>query len=274
MSPAHGMHTPRVLLNAHEWGDAHAPPIVCLHGVAGHGRRFRRLAQESLASRFHVIALDLRGHGRSFWDAPWNIETHVEDVLETLDRLSIQEESTWIGHSFGGRLVLEIAAREPGLVGRTVLLDPAIQLPGGLALALAEDERQKPAWFDSVEKARAWRSARTHLAPSDMIDEELVDHLEDGPDGRVRFRYAASAAAAMYGELARDRPDLSALRARTLIVLASVNSAAAPMYVEELRSALGDELLVVTVPGGHIVTWEAYEATRDAVAAFLLNLVT
>ena len=33
-------------LNLHEWGDSAAPPVVCLHGVNAHGRRFRRLAEE------------------------------------------------------------------------------------------------------------------------------------------------------------------------------------------------------------------------------------
>ena len=71
--------------------------MVCLHGVSGHGRRFRRLVEEHLADRFHVRALDLRGHGRSTWDEPWTIEQHVEDLLDT-----VTEPATWIGHSFGG----------------------------------------------------------------------------------------------------------------------------------------------------------------------------
>src|SRR5437773_2152002 len=39
-------------LHVHEWGDAGAPALVCLHGVSAHGRRFRRLAEERLASGF------------------------------------------------------------------------------------------------------------------------------------------------------------------------------------------------------------------------------
>ena len=61
-------------LNTHEWGDPSAPPVVCLHGVTGHGLRFRRLAEERLADRFHVVAADLRGHGHSTWDEPWDID--------------------------------------------------------------------------------------------------------------------------------------------------------------------------------------------------------
>jgi lipase len=118
-----------MLLHLHEWGDASAPPVVCLHGVTGHGERFRRLAEERWTSA-HVIAPDLRGHGRSDWDPPWTIPTHLADLVETTDALGI-EQADWVGHSWGGRLVLELAAAHPERVRRAVLLDPAIHpLPG------------------------------------------------------------------------------------------------------------------------------------------------
>ncbi|MGH3033109.1 MAG: alpha/beta fold hydrolase, partial [Gaiellaceae bacterium] len=65
-------------LHVHEWGDASAAPLVCLHGVGGHGRRFRKLAEERLAAGHRVLAPDLRGHGRSGHDEPWTLEAHVE----------------------------------------------------------------------------------------------------------------------------------------------------------------------------------------------------
>jgi len=98
-----------VRLNEYDWGSPGAPAVVCLHGVCAHGRRFRRLAEEHLADSFHVRALDLRGHGGSGWDEPWTIEAHAADLLET-----VTEPATWIGHSFGGRLVAEVTAMDVG----------------------------------------------------------------------------------------------------------------------------------------------------------------
>src|SRR5437588_9527469 len=114
-------------LHMHEWGDADAPALVCLHGITAHGRRFRRLAEERLARRFRVLAPDLRGHGRSGYEPPWTIAAHLEDVVETLAEAGV-ERAAWIGHSFGGRLVLELAAREPDRLDRAALLDPVIQV--------------------------------------------------------------------------------------------------------------------------------------------------
>ena len=110
-------------LSVTEWGDPAGEPVVCLHGVTGHGRRFRRLAEERLAA-YRVIGVDYRGHGRSGWEPPWSVEQHVADLVETADALGISG-GAWVGHSFGGKLVAELAARYPDRVERAVLLDPA-----------------------------------------------------------------------------------------------------------------------------------------------------
>jgi pimeloyl-ACP methyl ester carboxylesterase len=65
-----------VRLNTNSWGHGGGSPIVCVHGVTGHAEQFRKLAQDTLADR-RVLAMDLRGHGRSGWLPPWNLETHV-----------------------------------------------------------------------------------------------------------------------------------------------------------------------------------------------------
>jgi len=134
-----------VKLHVHEWGDADSPPVVCLHGVTGHGGLFARLAERLPDHR--VLAPDLRGHGRSTWEPPWRIETHLDDLLETFaDVVS----TAWIGHSFGGRLVLELAAREPERVERAVLLDPAIRIRPDNALRAANEVPLDPAYSRSA----------------------------------------------------------------------------------------------------------------------------
>ncbi len=128
-----------MLLQLHEWGDRGAPPIVALHGIGGFGRRFRRLAEEKLGG-YRVLAPDLRGHGFSSWDPPWSMSTHVADLLETLDHEGI-ERAAFVGHSYGGRLILELAATAPGRLERAALLDPAIQILPHVGFDFAERER-------------------------------------------------------------------------------------------------------------------------------------
>src|SRR3954466_13123069 len=102
-------------LHVHEWGDPAGAPVVCLHGVTGQGGRFGGLAAR-LGSR-RVLAFDLRGHGRSGREPPWDGATHVADVLETVAGLG-PERCDWIGFSFGGLVSAALAARAPERVDR------------------------------------------------------------------------------------------------------------------------------------------------------------
>jgi lipase len=239
-------------LHTYEWGDPEAPPLVCLHGVTAHGERFRQLAEERWAERFHVLAPDLRGHGRSGWDPPWTFEQHVADLAETFG------PADWVGHSFGGRLILELAARHPGLVRRAVLLDPAIHVLPHVAAWAAEQELAAPV-YDSVE---AYVDSRSDAGGMDR-DRAIADmalHLEQLPDGRVRRRSSQPAVISIYGELATEPPPPPACP--TLLLYAPAYGLVREEHVAQYEH-------VVEVPGMHMVMWAAFDETADAVLRFL-----
>ncbi|MGZ8783087.1 MAG: alpha/beta fold hydrolase, partial [Gaiellaceae bacterium] len=166
-------------LTRHEWGDASLPALVCLHGVTSHGGHFAKLA-ERLAGRFHVVALDLRGHGSSPWEPPWNLEQHVADVLEAAPA----GPASWLGHSFGGRIAYEAAAAELDRVERLVLLDPAIRIPPFVGIAAAENARRERS-YGSFEEGidRRYEESVLTTAPRELVAEELTTHLIPGDDG-------------------------------------------------------------------------------------------
>jgi lipase len=251
-----------VRLNAHEWGDPGAPLVACLHGVTSHGDRFLHLA-EGLAGRYHVRSLDLRGHGRSEWEPPWSLETHVADIIETVGR-----RATWIGHSYGGRIVVELSARHPELVERAVLLDPALHVLPHVALDLAELERRDVS-FASVDEAVQARydSGRVLIAPRELLREDEEAHLEPGVDGRLRYRYCKSAVITGWSEMTTTPPEPA--RVPTLIVLGAESWLVLDDQVDAYRAALGDLVEIVTVPGGHTVMWDALTETSAALDAFL-----
>ena len=240
-------------LHVHEWGDAALPTLVCVHGVTAHGERFAQLAEERWSQRFHVLAPDLRGHGRSTWEPPWTFAQHVEDLAETFP-----EPCDWLGHSFGGRLVVELAARRPELVRRAVLLDPALHVLPPIAEHVANEERAEPI-YDSVE---AYVDSRNDAAGLDraraIADMRL--HVDELADGRVRRRTSQAAAVSIYGELATEPPPPP--RVPTLLLYA-------PDYglVREEHVAQYDN--VRTVPGGHMVMWSQFDAVAGAVEEFL-----
>jgi lipase len=255
-------------LHVHEWGDPQAPPLVCLHGVTGHGQRFRRLAEERWARRSRVVAPDLRGHGRSTWDPPWTIPAQLSSLLETLDGLGI-DRADWAGHSWGGRLVLELAAAHPDRIRRAVLLDPAIHPLPGPSLQLAELELTGGVCA-SVEEYVEQRLALSNLTPRADAERDAAEHFDPLPDGRILRRTCQPAAVSIYGELVWPPPPPETLRGiPTLLVYAPAFGLVREEQLTAYTAALGDGLRLLAVPGGHMVIWDAFDETAAAVEEFL-----
>lgn len=248
-------------LNVAEWGSPTAPPVVCLHGLTGHALRYERLARAALGGR-RVIGIDLRGHGHSTWEPPWGIPQHLSDVIDTLDALDLAEAS-WIGHSFGGRLVAELAARAPERVERAVLLDPAMHIDPTVAAERAALARADTS-FGSVDEAIDARLADGTLfsTPRATLEDEVRVHLVEGPDGRLRPRVCAEAAIVAWSEMATAAPPWPGCP--TLVVLGERSWI--PVHVPA-RSGIE----TVRVPGGHSVLWDDFDPTAAAVARFLAS---
>ena len=252
-------------LHLEEWGDPALPTVVCVHGITAHGRRFERLARDRLVRRFHVVAPDLRGHGRSGAEPPWTIEQHLDDLLESAPA----DARLWVGHSFGGRLVLELAARRPERIDRGVLLDPAIWVPPQHALERAEDMCRDRS-YGSVGEAVDARLAEGAVlsAPRALVEEDFEAHLAPTDDGRLRLRFTRSAVVAAYSELSRTPPQ-ERLTVPLLVARAAHGDVCPPVLVDAYRETAGDLLEATELPGGHIVMWDALDETADAIEGFL-----
>lgn len=254
-------------LKTRRWGSDAADCVVCVHGVAQHGGIFEELGRRLVAAGHSVVAVDLRGHGDSGREPPWNTETHVEDLLETLDSLDV-ERASWVGHSFGGRLVAAAAASAPERSEKLMLLDPGLEIPPQRALRGAEIERLD--WsFATVDGAvNALLSNESMMAPDpDVVTDYVRDDVRKGPDGRFRFSFSPAAAVTAWSELTLPTPPIASVP--TLLVWPDASLSKASGVEERYREALGDQLTVSAVPHGHNVLWESPQETIAAVEGFL-----
>jgi pimeloyl-ACP methyl ester carboxylesterase len=113
------------------------PPVVFLHGLFGSARNFGTF-QRALATRFRVIALDLRNHGDSPHAPDMHYPVLAEDVLETLAAIDALP-AVLIGHSMGGKTAMAAALLRPEALTRLLVADiaPVAYQHGNLAVVLA-----------------------------------------------------------------------------------------------------------------------------------------
>jgi lipase len=243
-------------LEVSRFGADDGAPLLAVHGVTGYGGRWRELAERGLPER-RWLAVDLRGHGRSTWDAPWSTEQHVTDLLETLDAEGV-DQCDVLGHSFGGLLATHLAATAPARVRRFALLDPAIAQDGHEMLEAAEETRLDEGWATRQEGLEARREGRTDAALP-FVDADYDEAVEQGEDGRWRLRFCRSTVVAAWSEMAREPVPLGGFQGEALLVPALHDGMVGEHVVEWLRNDLDSRLTVQGVEAGHVVYWDAFD---------------
>jgi pimeloyl-ACP methyl ester carboxylesterase len=260
------------MLHALEWAAPGAPGLCFLHGGSAHGHWFDGVIAPFIG-RYHVIALDQRGHGESTWPTPpaYATEDFVSDLLGVMDALG-WARMTVVGHSMGGANSMALAAWHPERVGRLVILDSRPAIP--------------PERLGMMHQrgARALRSPRRHptpdaaiasfrLLPRDTVaDPEFLAHMARvgivERDGGFSYRFDP---AANGSRRPHDMwPHLSRIRAPTLVVRAGNSGVLTPDMAESMLTAIPDVRLVEVPDAYHHVTLDQPEGFVRAVEEFLL----
>jgi len=116
-----------------EWGTPGAPQILLLHG-GNQSSHSWDLVSLHLADRYHVLALDQRGHGDSEWsrELDYSIAAMVGDA-EAFIAAQGMDRPIVCGHSMGGRVSLTLALHHPDVLSALIIVDmgPEVSVEGG-----------------------------------------------------------------------------------------------------------------------------------------------
>lgn len=100
-----------------------APTFLLVHGLASNARMWDGVAEALTAMGHPVVTVDLRGHGRSSKpDAGYEVPQVADDLAVLIERMGLDRPIA-AGQSWGGNVVLELAARHPGAVRAIALVD-------------------------------------------------------------------------------------------------------------------------------------------------------
>lgn len=266
---------PRLTLAARCWGDPQRPPLLALHGWLDNAGSFDRLAP--LLDAWHVIAIDLPGHGRSDHRGPdgWY---HYVDYFDEMDAIFAHfgwNRADLLGHSLGATLASLYAALRPERVGRLLLIeglgplahaaeDAPVHLRRALDQRAAYAARRPLRVFATVDAAIAARTAAGDLdadTARPIVERGLV--AVDGgyvwsSDPRLTL-----ASPVRFTE-AQVRAMLAGIRAPTTLVLAEPDTSYLPRTMIDARAACVVDLRVVRLPGRHHLHLEAAAAVAAA----------
>jgi len=135
--------------------DAEAAPFLLVHGLASNARMWDGVAAELVAAGHPAYTVDLRGHGRSSKpNGPYDVPTVAADVAILIERLGL-DRPVVAGQSWGGNVVLELAARRADLLRGVACVD------GG--------------WLEPSREFADWDACREALSPPRLVGRRLVE---------------------------------------------------------------------------------------------------
>ncbi|XP_044510426.1 protein phosphatase methylesterase 1-like isoform X5 [Mangifera indica] len=161
------------------------PVVFCLHGGGYSGLSFA-LSTSKIKEKARVVALDLRGHGKSSTenDLDLSVETMCNDVLAVVKEMYGESPPAivLVGHSMGGSVAVHVAAKKilSTLAGLVV-----VDVVEGTAMAslihMQKILSSRMQHFSSIEKAIEWTvkggalrnidSARVSIPPTLKYDD-------------------------------------------------------------------------------------------------------
>ena len=161
--------------------------VVLLHGWGANSALYRGIIDQLSAKR-RVIAPDFPGFGETAEpDRPWEVKDFADCALELIKALELKKVVLY-GHSHGGRVSLDIAAREelPFELSRMVLMDAAGVLPKKtfrqklrqrkykIARTILEWRWVRALYPDSLENLRRSHGSADYQNASPMMRQTLV----------------------------------------------------------------------------------------------------
>ena len=271
---------PHLRLAARVWGDPALPKLLAVHGWLDNAASFDALAPR-LCGHFHIVALDLPGHGRSAHRPPglwYHYVDYLGDVLAAADALGWQRFGL-LGHSLGGAIASMVAGVEPARIERLLLIEalgpmslPAEQILAHLQRSLGErGQTGTLRVFASVEEAAKARMRGNGLTLSREAAMALIERGTTAVAGGVSWssdQRLTLTSPTRYTE-EQIQAVLAGIAAPTLLILAEPSP---PFLTESMiarRAARVPGIRIVRIQGSHHLHLEDAPPVARAIFDFV-----
>lgn len=246
-------------------------PFLLIHGLASNARLWDGVVAALTGQRRATIAVDLRGHGLSAKvDDGYDFATISADLVEVA-RSAAGGRVIAVGQSWGGNVVLELAARHPEVVAGLVLVDGGfIRLADQFPTLEAALTNLAPPNFDGLSRDQLERhlTQRFQGWPETAVGGALAN-FEIGVDDAVRPRLSLDRHLKILEQLWHHDPDVSMRRVAvpTLVLAAENGHPGKRERVEAFSRSLGRGR-IVWMEGEH----DLHAQHPDAVSELLIDL--
>ena len=273
-------------LYARDYPGADGParlPVICIHGLTRNSADFDHIATRIAQTGRRVIAVDVRGRGRSERAAdPMTYQPHIyaRDVIDLFEQLGLKE-AVFLGTSMGGLITMAVAFFKPKLITAAILNDigPEVSKAGLARITqYAGKATETPTWEAAIAYVKEhngvalphytdadWEAFARRVFRENAAGEPVLDYDPD-----ISVPVVAGGAKALvpnlwpfFKKLAKNRP--------TLLIRGAISDLLDAEIAGRMR-AKAPAMAYVEVPNiGHAPMLDE-PAAEGAILSFLADL--
>lgn len=241
-----------------------------LHGSPGQISNWKYLLNY-FKKHYRTIAYDLRGYGMSSKPKKVSLEDYLRDQAALMKELGVRDEdAVLIGHSFGGLVAQEYAARRKVraivLIGSVAKLKP--DMIDQIVWNLPSIFWRKLFFTENVFTRKLYRKVFfSPETPENIYEEFLRDNKE----------YMESLPAHAFGYLKYFKDydaskTLSKIESPTLIIVGKDDQVTPIEYSKTLNELIRNSILKIIPGAGHLILYEKPETISKEIHEFIKNL--
>ena len=257
-----------MILNSKIYGvEKNGTPLLVFHGLFGMLDNWATFGRE-FGEKLPCHLLDLRNHGKSFHMEEMTPDNMAEDILNYLNQHQI-EKAYLLGHSLGGKAVMQFAISYPERVKKIVVVDIAPK-------AYPPHHQKIMEALQSVdfEKMMSRKEVEEKLAES--IEEKpviqfLVKNLYWEQEDRLNWRFNLKVLAEKYSDFVGKAIRFGIFEGETLFIKGEKSHYILPQDEFLIQKQFPKYQLVTIKNAGHWVQVENAKDFNEEVSNFLLN---
>ncbi|HZO83091.1 MAG TPA: alpha/beta hydrolase [Candidatus Binataceae bacterium] len=260
-------------LNCVDYGGEGKPPMLLVHGGSAHARWWDFVAP-ALTDRFHVLALDQRGHGDSRWAADWAYGSrHYADDLDAVITDWGLGAPVLVGHSMGGHSVLVYAVEHSERLRAMVAIDSTPVYPEYAVEQLRAIAARPAPVYDSLQAAIA--AFRT-LPAETLASPEALRHVaalsfrqrEDG-----KWVHKMDRRTLVREPIQLKMADLARIRCPALLIKPAGSPLLTPEFMQKMAERMARGRVVMVENSNHHVPIDNPKGLAAAMGPFLAEVL-
>lgn len=256
------------LLHSKIYGeDKSGTPLLVFHGLFGMLDNWGSFGKE-MGDFFPVHLIDLRNHGKSFHSEEMTHDDLANDILHYIDHYGV-EKANLLGHSLGGKAVMQFAIKYPIKVEKLIVVDisPKAYPPHhqGIFKALESVD------FNSINSRQEAEEILSQYIHEKPVIQFLTKNLYWTDDKKLAWRFNLKTLHEHYTEFVSNAIRFGVFSGPTLFIAGGNSNYILPQDEFQIKQQFPDSKVISIKNAGHWVQAENPKDFAEAVKEFLIN---